>query len=77
VQHYFNSRGVARVYEMSFTDSVWKLWRNSADFSPLDFWQRFTGTFGKDGKSIEGRWEISYEGSSWERDFELTYTKVT
>jgi hypothetical protein len=77
VQHYFDSRGVARVYRMSFTDGVWKLWRDSADFSPLEFWQSFTGTFSKDGKSIQGRWEISYDGSSWERDFDLTYTKVT
>ena len=29
-QHYFDSRGVARVYEMSFEDGVWKLWRDSA-----------------------------------------------
>ena len=37
LQHYFDSRGVARVYEMSFSNGVWKLRRNSADFSPLDF----------------------------------------
>jgi hypothetical protein len=27
LQHYFDSRGVARVYKMSFSDAVWKLWR--------------------------------------------------
>ncbi|MGI8795561.1 MAG: hypothetical protein ACR2IR_03060, partial [Acidimicrobiia bacterium] len=27
LQHYFDSRGVARVYEMSFRDGVWELWR--------------------------------------------------
>jgi hypothetical protein len=77
LQHYFDSRGVARVYEMSFGDGLWKLWRNSADFSPLTFSQRFTGTFGDDGKTINGRWETSNDGSSWEHDFGLTYTKVT
>jgi hypothetical protein len=77
VQHYFDSRGVARVYGMSFGDGVWKLWRTSADFSPLDFSQRFTGTFSDDGASIEGRWETSGDGSTWELDFDLTYTKVT
>lgn len=76
VQHYFDSRGVARIYRMSFADGIWRLWRDSADFSPLDFRQRFTGTFGADGRTIEGRWEISHDGSSWERDFDLTYTKV-
>jgi len=39
--------------------------------------QRFTGTFSADGKIIEGRWETSRDGSSWEHDFDLTYTKVT
>jgi hypothetical protein len=77
LQHYFDSRGIARVYEMSFIDGLWKLWRNSADFSPLSFSQRFTGTISEDGKTIEGRWETSSDGSSWEHDFDLTYTKVT
>jgi Protein of unknown function (DUF1579) len=76
LQHYFDSRGVARVYEMSFDEGVWKLWRESPDFSPLSFHQRFTGTFGDDGRTIRGRWEISSDGSSWEDDFELTYSKL-
>jgi hypothetical protein len=42
VQHYFDSRGVARVYAMSFRDGVWKLWRDAPDFTPLNFSQRFT-----------------------------------
>jgi hypothetical protein len=76
LQHYFDSRGVARVYEMSFDNGIWRLWRTSADFSPLDFSQRFTGTFSKDGSTIAGRWEISHDGKSWEKDFDLTYTKI-
>lgn len=77
VQHYFDSRGVARIYEMSFDEGVWKLWRTSADFTPLEFSQRFTGTFSDDGKTIDGRWEICHDGSAWELDFDLTYTKIT
>jgi Protein of unknown function (DUF1579) len=76
LQHYFDSRGVARVYEMSFDGGVWKLWRNEADFSPLDFSQRFTGTFSDDGRTIDGRWEICHDGSNWEHDFDLIFTKV-
>lgn len=75
-QHYFDSRGVARVYAMSFSDGVWTLLRDSPDVSPLAFSQRFTGTFSDDGNTIHGRWETSPDGSSWEHDFELTYTKV-
>ena len=76
LQHYFDSRGVARVYRMRFQDGVWKLWRDTADFSPLDFKQCFTGTFGDDGNTISGAWEICHEGSGWEEDFPLTYRKV-
>lgn len=77
VQHYFDSRGVARIYEMSFGDGVWKLSRTSPDFTSLEFSQRFTGTFSGDGTTIAGQWEICHDGSTWELDFELTYTKVT
>jgi len=76
LQHYFDSRGVARVYQMSFTDGVWKLWRETEDFSRLDFSQRFTGTFSDDGKSIAGRWDISHDGSTWEKDFDLTFKRI-
>ena len=80
LQHYFDSRGVARVYAMSFDGGVWRLSRTTADtpldFSPLDFSQRFTGTFTDDGRIIRGRWEIAHDGSTWEHDFDLIYTRV-
>ncbi len=70
VQHYYDSRGVARVYGMSLEDGVWKLWREGADFS-----QRYTGRLSEDGGTIDGAWEISEDGSSWEHDFDLVYTR--
>jgi hypothetical protein len=76
LQHYFDSRGVARVYKMSFADGVWTLWRDEPDFSPLDFAQRYTGTFSDDGRTIAGAWEICHDGTTWEHDFDLTYLKV-
>jgi hypothetical protein len=76
LQHYFDSRGVARVYAMSFDDGVWKLSRTTADFSPLDFSQRFTGTFGDNGRTIQGGWELCHDGSIWEHDFDLVYTRL-
>jgi hypothetical protein len=39
LQHYFDSRGVARVYRMALDDNVWTLWRDEADVSPLEFRQ--------------------------------------
>ncbi len=77
LQHYFDSRGVARVYKMTLTKSVWRLWRDDADFSPLDFRQRFTGTISGDGHSITGSWEICHDGTTWEHDFDLSYSKLS
>jgi hypothetical protein len=76
VQHYFDSRGIARVYAMTFDGGSWTLERHTSDFSPLPFHQRWIGTFGSDGDRIEGRWETSPDGSDWELDFELLYHRV-
>lgn len=76
LQHYFDTRGVARVYKMSFEDGVWKLWRDEPDFSPLDFSQRYAGTVSADGETIAGAWEISHDGTTWEKDFDLIYTRA-
>jgi hypothetical protein len=76
LQHYFDSRGVARIYRMTFEDGAWTLSRDVADFSPLDFHQRFSGTLSPDGATITGSWEICHDGITWERDFDLTYTKL-
>jgi hypothetical protein len=74
-QHYFDSRGVVRLYAMTFRDGVWTLLRDSPDFTPLDFSQRFTGRFSADGNTIFGTWEIG-DGSNWKKDFDLTYARV-
>jgi hypothetical protein len=76
-QHYFDSRGVVRVYAMTFEDGVWTLLRDKPDFSDLNFWQRFSGTFSEDGNRIDGRWEASHdEGATWDEDFDVVYTRV-
>jgi hypothetical protein len=73
--HYFDSRGVVRLYAMTIEDGLWTLTRNESDFSPLPFHQRYVGRFGDDGRTIEGRWERSDDGRSWETDFELNYAR--
>ena len=75
-QHYFDSRGVVRLYAMQLRDGVWTLLRDSADFTPLEFSQRFTGTFSDDGDRIDCRWEIAPDHTTWELDFELTYRRI-
>ncbi len=68
---YFDSRKVSRIYAMSFADGVWKMWRDAPGFS-----QRFQGTVSADGNTIAGYWEKSFDGSKWEHDFDVMYTKV-
>ncbi len=70
VMRYFDSRGVARIYRISLARGVLKIWRDAPGFS-----QRFTGRFSADGKRIDGRWEKSTDGVTWEHDFDLTYTR--
>ncbi len=68
---YYDTRKVSRVYGMSFSDGIWKIWRNSPGFS-----QRVEGKFSDDGNSIVAYWEKSSDGSTWEHDFDVTYTRV-
>jgi hypothetical protein len=75
-QHYYDSRGVVRLYVMTFLDGVWTLTRESPDFSPLDFQQRFTSTFSQDQNIISGTWEKRFNGAGWEHDFDLTYRRA-
>jgi hypothetical protein len=37
----------------------------------------FTGTLSDDGSTIVARWEKSSDGSHWDHDFDLIYTRVT
>ena len=67
VQHYFDSRGVTRRYEMTIENGVWTLTRDEPGFA-----QRFVGTFSADGNAIEGAWELN--GA---KDFDLTYTRAS
>ena len=75
-QHYFDSRGIARVYEMTFDGGRWELLRVKPDFTPLDFTQRYLGQLSDDGKRIDGEWQSSNKGQDWQLDFHLNYVKL-
>ena len=70
VSHYFESRGVHRIYQLSFDDGVWRLWRDEPGFN-----QRFAGTFEDDGNRMVGLWEASEDGSRWEPDLGITFVR--
>lgn len=66
---YFDSRGMHRVYRMAVDNGAWRVWREAPGL-------RYTGNIKDGGKTIEGRWEFSEDGKSWDIDFDLTYTKL-
>jgi len=69
-QHYFDSRGVVRIYAMTFDGTTWTLERDGEDFA-----QRYVGEFS--GDRIEGRWEIKQPGEAdFRLDFELSYDRT-
>ncbi|RVX46203.1 hypothetical protein EDD27_9057 [Nonomuraea polychroma] len=68
---YADARGVHRVYQMTFADGEWRIWRDAPGFN-----QRFIGTLSPDGDTVEARWEMSKDGVTWDVDFELTYTRI-
>lgn len=76
-QHYFDSRGVARLYEMTFDGRTWTLERTTPDFTPLDFHQRYVGAFSHDLLTVVGEWQSSNDGREWSRDFGLTYRRTS
>lgn len=68
---YFDERGVSRKLEVTLRDNIWKWWRNAPGFS-----QRFMGTIEDGGRTIIGKGELSRDGSTWERDLDLTYKRA-
>jgi hypothetical protein len=75
-QHYFDSRGVVRLYAMTFDGTCWTLTRESREFSPFEFAQRFTATVEAGGRTMRGAWEAREDGGTWRKDFDLVYTRV-
>ena len=70
--HYFDPRGVHRVFAVEITAGTWRFWNNAPGFS-----QRFTGTLSDDGNAITGRAELSLDdGATWQDDLAITYRRV-
>jgi hypothetical protein len=73
--HYFDSRGVARIYQLSLDGPVGTFSRTTPDFSPLAFKQRLTWTFSDDARTIRGTSQISHDDKTWEDDLQITYRR--
>jgi hypothetical protein len=68
--HYFDSRGVYRIVEVSISDDSWKLWRDAPGFS-----QRMIHTFEDSGDTIVGLAQLSRDDATWDDDLKITYRR--
>ena len=68
--HYFDSRGVTRVYQTSLERGVWRFWRDHPGFS-----QRSTGVFEDGGRTIRAVVDLNEDGS-WKADLEVIYRRI-
>jgi hypothetical protein len=67
--HYFDERGVYRVYQLSVRADGFDLWRDEPGFR-----QRGTGTFDEGGSAMRVLFELNTDGT-FKRDLELTYRR--
>jgi hypothetical protein len=74
--HYFDSRGVARIYELALAGPLWTFSRMEPDFSPLDFKQRLTWTFSDDGRTILVASQICEDDKTWQDDLQITFQRA-
>jgi hypothetical protein len=68
---YFDERRVSRLYEIAVHDKVMRWWRDAPGFS-----QRYTYTLADDGQTIHGTGQLCKDGSTWEQDLELVFSRA-
>ena len=70
--HYFDPRGVHRVFAVEITPNAWRFWNDDPEFA-----QRYTHTLNADDNSIHGHGELSQDdGETWEPDLTITYRRI-
>jgi hypothetical protein len=69
--HYFDVRGVSRVFDLTIDAAGWTMIRRDEDF-----WQRSAARFiGPD--AMEGTGENSFDrGATWDHDFSISYARI-
>jgi hypothetical protein len=68
--HYYDSRGVFRLYQTSIDATAWRFWRDELGFS-----QRFVGTFVDGGDTISGQAQLNQDDLHWVDDLAITYRR--
>jgi hypothetical protein len=81
--HYFDSRGVHRVYDLAVTPDGWAIGMGEGagaeSFAPGDapFSQRMTFTFEDSDQTMSGLAQMSYDGQTWTDDLAITYHRTS
>jgi hypothetical protein len=80
--HYFDTRGVHRILEVTVTDAGWEMAMDrhapGGSFASPDapFSQRITYAFKDEDRTMSGKGMLSYDNVSWQDDLEITYRRV-
>ena len=69
--HYYDSRGVFRIYDAAMDDVSWRLERLASGFA-----QRFVGTFADGFRTIVGVWQLCEDDVDWNDDLRITYRRA-
>jgi hypothetical protein len=81
--HYFDSRGVFRLYDVTLLDNGWAMAMGrhapSGSFASPDapFSQRMTYTFEEQDQRISGKGQLSHDDVKWDDDLEITYSRAS
>lgn len=69
--HYFDSRGVHRIYEMTVSEEGWEIARDAPEFS-----QRLWVTFTDEDNTMIGKSKLSEDGETWNDDLAIKYSRA-
>lgn len=71
VSHYFDSRGVFRIYRVAMEDRTLVIWRDAPGFS-----QRLEARLSEDGRTLGGTWQLSRDDETWGDDLAIKFTRL-
>jgi len=80
--HYFDSRGVHRILDVTVTDEGWEMamdrHSSAGSFASPDapFSQRMTYAFEDRNGTMSGKAKLSYDNVNWDDDLEITYRRA-
>lgn len=70
--HYYDSRGVHRVYSLEMSEGVLRIARDAPAFS-----QRLEARLADGGDTLAGTWLLSRDDETWDDDLEITYRRAS